>query len=147
MAHYKFEHLDPKVIGKEGHVFKPDEGLDYPETKGRPGLPAGSGKRRMVATPPTGARLVGVHALTLKPGETSVLHSHPLSEEVIVCVKGTAEITLGDKVYEFKPGYVLYAPPGVPHGKMRVIGNEEVLVIGTQAPADTRMYGVAGYDF
>ncbi|OFZ97163.1 MAG: hypothetical protein A3H35_01635 [Betaproteobacteria bacterium RIFCSPLOWO2_02_FULL_62_17] len=142
----KFDY-DPKVIAREGAVFKLDEGLEYPETKNIPGLPAGSGKRRMIATPPTGARLVGVHALTLKPGEESVLHSHPLSEEVIVCVKGTAEITLGNKVHEFKPGYVLYAPAGVPHGKMRVIGNEEVLVIGTQAPADTRMYRIAGFDF
>ncbi len=138
---------DPKVVAKEGAVFKPDEGLPYPETKNVPGLPASSGYRYMIATPPTGARLVGVHALVLKPGEQSVLHSHPLSEEVIVCVKGRAEITLGDKVHEFTPGCVLYAPPGVPHGKMRVLGNEEVLVIGTQAPADTRMYRIAGYDF
>ena len=138
---------DPKVIAREGMVFTLEDGLEYPETKHIPGLPAGTGKRRLVATPPTGARLVGVHALTLKPGEVSVLHSHPLSEEVIVCVKGTAEITLGSKVYEFKPGYVLYAPPGVPHGKMKVIGNEEVLVIGTQTPADTRMYRGSGYDF
>jgi quercetin dioxygenase-like cupin family protein len=142
----KFEH-DPKVIAKEGMVFKLDDGLEYPETKNIHGMPAGSGKRRFVATPPTGARMVGVHALTLKPGEESVLHWHPISEEVIVCVKGTAEITLGEKVYEFKPGYVLYAPPGVPHGKMKVIGNEEVLVIGTQSPPDTRMYRIAGYDF
>ena len=91
--------------------------------------------------------MVGVHALRLKPGQESVLHSHPLSEEVIVCVQGVAEITLGDKAYEFKPGYVLYAPPGVPHGKMRVIGDEEVLVIGTQSPPDTRMDRLAGYDF
>ena len=142
----KFDY-DPKVIAREGAVFKPDEGLEYPETKNIPGLPASAGKRRIVAAPPTGARLVGVHALTLKPGEQSVLHSHPLSEEVIVCVKGTAEITLGSKVYEFKPGSVLYAPPGVPHGKMKVIGTDEVMVIGTQAPADTRMYRIAGYDF
>jgi len=138
---------DPKDIAREGMVFTLEDGLEYPETKHVPGLPAGTGKRRYVATPPTGARLVGVHALTLKPGEESVLHSHPLSEEVIVCVKGHSKITLGDKEYDFKPGYVLYAPPGMPHGKMKVIGNEEVLVIGTQAPADTRMYRLAGYDF
>ena len=141
-----FDH-DPKVVAVEGLVFKPDEGLEYPERKHDPGLPAGSGERRIVAAPPTGARLVGVHSLKLRPGEESVLHSHPLSEEVIVCVSGTSEITLGDKIYEFTPGCVLYAPPGVPHGKMRVIGDEEVLVIGTQAPADTRMYRIAGYDF
>lgn len=141
-----FDH-DPKVVAVQGLVFKPDEGLEYPERKREPGLPAGTGERRIVAAPPTGARLVGVHALKLKPGEESVLHWHPLSEEVIVCVTGTSEITLGDKTFEFKPGYVLYAPPGVPHGKMRVIGDEEVLVIGTQAPADTRMYRVGGYDF
>jgi len=138
---------DPKVIAREGMVFALEDGLEYPETSHIPGLPAGTGQRRLVATPPTGARLVGVHALTLKPGETSVLHSHPLSEEVIVCVKGTAEITLGSTVHIFKPGYVLYAPPGVPHGNMKVIGDEEVLVIGTQAPADTRMYRGSGYDF
>ncbi|OGA01569.1 MAG: hypothetical protein A3I00_00935 [Betaproteobacteria bacterium RIFCSPLOWO2_02_FULL_64_12] len=142
----KFEH-DPKVIAREGMMFKLEDGLEYPETKNVPGLPAGTGKRRMIACPPTGARLVGVHAGTLKPGEETVLHSHPLSEEVIVFVKGTGEITLGNKVHEFKPGYVLYAPPGVPHGKIRVTGNEEVLAIGTQAPADTRMYRIAGYDF
>jgi quercetin dioxygenase-like cupin family protein len=142
----RFDH-DPKDISREGHVFQPDEGLEYPEQKNEPGLPAGSGERRIVAAPPTGARLVGVHSLKLKPGEESVLHSHPLSEEVIVCVTGTSEITLGNKVYEFTPGCVLYAPPGVPHGKMKVIGDEEVLVIGTQAPADTRMYRIGGYDF
>ena len=142
----KFEH-DPKVVGREGLVFTLEDGLPYPETKRVPGLPAGTGTRWYIATPPTGARLVGVHALALKPGEESVLHSHPLSEEVIVCVKGHSKITLGEKVYDFKPGYVLYAPPGVPHGNMRVVGNEEVLVIGTQAPADTRMYRIAGYDF
>ena len=30
---------------------------------------------------------------------------------------------------------------------MRVIGDEEVLVIGTQSPPDTRMDRLAGYDF
>ena len=35
----------------------------------------------------------------------------------------------------------------VPHGKMRVLGDEEVLVIDTHAPADTRMYRIAGHDF
>lgn len=138
---------DPKVVGREGMVFTLEDGLEYPETKHVPGLPAGTGQRWNVAAPCTGARMVGVHALRLKPGQESVLHSHPLSEEVIVCVTGVSEITLGDKVYEFKPGYVLYAPPGVPHGKMRVIGNEEVLVIGTQSPPDTRMDRLAGYDF
>ena len=142
----KFQH-DPKVVGREGLVFTLEDGVEYPETKNVPGLPAGTGKRRIVAAPPTGARLVGVHALTLKPGEESVLHSHPLSEEVIVWVKGTAEITMGEKTYIVKPGYVIYAPPGVPHGRVKVIGDEEILCIGTQAPADTRMYRIAGYDF
>jgi mannose-6-phosphate isomerase-like protein (cupin superfamily) len=142
----KFE-FDPEVIAREGRVFNLEDGLEYPETKNVPGLPAGTGKRRMLACPPTGARMVGVHATTLKPGGKTVLHSHPLSEEVIVFVKGTGEITLGDKVYEFKPGYVLYAPPGVPHGNIRVTGNEEMLAVGTQSPPDTRMYRIAGYDF
>ncbi len=138
---------DPKVVGKKGAVFTLEDGLQYPETKHVPGLPAGTGERWNGPAPCTGARMVGVHCLRLKPGQTSVLHSHPLSEEVIVCVTGHAEITLGNKVHQFKPGYVLYAPPGVPHGKMRVIGDEEVLVIGTQSPPDTRMDRLAGYDF
>ena len=92
-----FDH-DPKVIAREGLVFKPDEGIEYLEKKHAPGLPAGTGERRIVAAPPTGARLVGVHALRLKPGQESVLHSHPLSEEVVVCVKGISEVTLGDKI-------------------------------------------------
>ena len=142
----KFEY-DPKVVGREGMMFTLEDGLEYPETGNVPGLPSGTGTRRIVAAPPTGARLVGVHASILKPGQVTGLHSHPLSEEVVIMVWGTSEITLGDRIYEFKPGYVLYAPPGVPHGKQRVIGSEEMLCIGVQAPPDTRMYRIGGYDF
>lgn len=144
MVQFKF---DPKVVGREGAVFSPDDGLEYPETKNQPGLPSGTGKRRMVICPPTGARLVGTHASLLKPGDTTTVHSHPLSEEVIVIVRGRAEMTLGNKRYEVGPGWVLYAPPGVPHGNIKVLGNEDFECIGTQAPADTRMYRLAGYDF
>ena len=31
--------------------------------------------------------------------------------------------------------------------EVRVIGDEEVLIIGTQSPSDTRMDRLAGYDF
>jgi len=139
--------FDPKVVAREGAVFSPNDGLEYPETAYHPGLPAGTGQRRMVACPPTGARMVGVHATVLKPGQETVLHSHPLSEEVIVMVRGKAEISLGDKRYQVGPGWVLYAPPGVPHGNIKVIGDEEFECVGTQAPPDTRMYRLAGYDF
>src|SRR4030042_4901899 len=92
--------FDPKKVAKEGAVFSPKDGLEYPETAHQPGLPAGSGQRRMVACPPTGARMVGVHATILKPGQATVAHSHPLSEEVIVMVRGKAEVTLGDRSEE-----------------------------------------------
>ena len=143
---YEFK-LDPKVVAREGAIFGPNDGLEYPETVNKPGLPASTGKRRMLACPPTGARMLGVHGLVLKPGETSVVHSHPLSEEVVVILRGRAEVQLGEKRYEVGPGYVLYYPPGVPHGGVRVLGDEEFECIGAQAPPDTRMDRLAGYDF
>ena len=139
--------FDPKIVAREGAVFSPNDGLEYPESARHTGLPAGDGKRRMVACPPTGARMVGCHASILKPGQKTVLHSHPLSEEVIVMVRGKAEISLSDKRYQVRPGRVLYAPPGVPHGNIKVIGDEEFECVGTQAPPDTRMYRLAGYNF
>ncbi len=139
--------FDPKVVAKEGAIFSPNDGLEYPEGAHHSGLPGGTGRRRLIACPPTGARMVGCHEGVLKPGQETVLHSHPLSEEVIVMVRGKAEIQLGDKRYLVGPGWVLYAPPGVPHGKIKVIGDEEFVAIGVQAPADTRMYQPLGYDF
>ncbi len=139
--------FDRKVVAVKGAIFSPNDGLEYPESAHQPGLPAGRGKRRMVACPPTGARMVGVHASVLQPGEKTVVHSHPLSEEVIVFVRGKAKVTLGKKRYEVGPGWVLYAPPGVPHGGLEVLGNEEFECVGVQSPPDTRMYRLAGYDF
>jgi len=139
--------FDPKVVAREGAVFSPNDGLEYPEAALHPGMPGGDGKRRMVACPPTGARMVGCHASLTKPGQKTVLHSHPLSEEVVVVVRGKAKVTVGDKRYTVGPGWVIYAPPGVPHGNLEVIGDEEVECVGVQAPPDTRMYRLAGYDF
>lgn len=60
------------------------------------------------------------------------LHSHP-HEQLLVIMKGQAELVLGDEILYLKEGDVFFVPPDIPHS-LKVIGDEPVLNLDVFSP-------------
>ncbi len=52
--------------------------------------------------------------MTLSRGEASEPYMFPSSEELMLCLKGTGEITMRGQIVEIMPGYLAYFPGGYP---------------------------------
>ena len=68
-----------------------------------------------------------------KPGSEQPLHSHPVSEQVYVIVRGRGRMTVGDEVRELGPGTLVFIPPGNRHA-VRNIGDEPLVFVSATSP-------------
>lgn len=101
---------------------------------------------KFIVTPNTGSRMVGVTAGFHQPGQSFQPHTHPISEELLIVVKGRGEIYLKDRWIPVKEGDIVYAPEGVPHGTRNPADNTEVFVtIGVASPPQLDLYHRSGY--
>lgn len=76
--------------------------------------------------------LVGLNAF--EPGQSHALHAHAGMDKVYVVVEGTGMFLLEDSELPMRPGDLLVAPDGVPHGIRNTSGGR-LLVMALLAPS------------
>ncbi len=115
---------------------------DGPEFRQQGGLGV-----KFVVTPNTGSRMIGVTAGFHEPGQSFAPHTHPISEEVLIVLRGKGQIFLEDRWLDVSEGDVVYAPEGVLHGTRNPAENTEPFItIGCAAPPQLDLYQRSGYE-
>jgi quercetin dioxygenase-like cupin family protein len=79
--------------------------------------------------------LVGLNAF--EAGQEHALHAHVGQDKVYQVLEGEGLFLLEGRELEMRPGDLLVAPEGVPHG-VRNNGVSRLLVLAILAPAPTR---------
>lgn len=79
--------------------------------------------------------LVGLNAF--EPGQEHALHAHAGQDKVYHVIEGEGLFLLEDRELPMRPGDLLVAPEGVPHG-VRNSGQARLLVLAILAPAPHR---------
>lgn len=87
------------------------------------------GKTTIFASP---RLLVGLNAF--EPGQQHALHAHAGQDKVYHVLEGEGVFLLDSGEFAMKPGDLLIAPEGVPHG-VRNTGASRLLVLAILAPA------------
>ncbi len=85
---------------------------------------------RRVPVPGSSTMEVIVSRLTVPPGATIPLHTHPGDEHGVVMTAATAETPSGAMV-EFEVGTPLYFPEGAVHGGLTNVGDAPMVAITT----------------
>lgn len=75
--------------------------------------------------------LVGLNAFL--PGQEHALHAHPGMDKIYHVLAGSGRFLLASREIPMKPGVMLVAPAGVPHG-IRNDGDERLIVVAILAP-------------
>lgn len=81
----------------------------------------------------TDRMLVGLNCF--EPGQSQNVHAHAGADKVYVVVSGKATFVVGNQRHEGRPGDLVVAPAGVPHGVERAA--ERTVVLAVIAPAPT----------
>jgi quercetin dioxygenase-like cupin family protein len=76
--------------------------------------------------------LVGLNAF--EPGQEHALHAHAEQDKVYQVIEGEGVFLLEGRELAMKPGDLLVAPEGVPHG-VRNSGAARLIVLAILAPA------------
>jgi mannose-6-phosphate isomerase-like protein (cupin superfamily) len=76
--------------------------------------------------------LVGLNAF--EPGQEHALHAHAGMDKLYLVVEGEGLFLLESRELSMRPGELLVAPEGVPHG-IRNTGARRLLVVAVLAPA------------
>ncbi len=85
---------------------------------------------RRVPVPGSETMEVVVSRLTVAPGATIPLHTHPGDEHAVVVTAARAQTPGGD-IVEFAVGTPLYFPDGQVHGGLTNVGDEPMIAITT----------------
>lgn len=67
-------------------------------------------------------------------GQRTVLHRHPLTEELYHITQGAGLMRLGDEEFMVQPGDTICIPPGTAHC-ITALGNHELVLLCCCAPA------------
>jgi len=67
------------------------------------------------------------------PGLTTVLHYHPVTEEIYYLLSGSGQMRLGDERFEVAVGDAIAIPPGLPH-QITNTGNVPLVFLCCCAP-------------
>jgi gentisate 1,2-dioxygenase len=103
-------------------------------------------RTRLVAWPGNGFLGGSVHVLTLRPGDSSTMYQYDVSEEVLVCLKGSGEVYVRDRWVTIAPGDIAYVPEGLPHGVRNPRGNTaDFVLVSHLTPPSVDLYEPAGF--
>jgi len=95
----------------------------------------------------TGLKNLGVHIMTVAPGErSSEYHCHKYEDEAIYVLSGQGMATIGEEKFKIAPGDFLGFPGGGPAHETLNDGNQPLvcLVIGQRLAQDVVDYPRAG---
>jgi len=76
--------------------------------------------------------LVGLNCF--EPGQEQKLHTHAGADKFYLVVSGKASFVVDGRTIEARPGDLVLAPEGVPHGVERALERTVVLVAIAPAP-------------
>jgi quercetin dioxygenase-like cupin family protein len=76
--------------------------------------------------------LVGLNCF--EPGQDQRVHAHPDADKFYLVVSGKARFIVANRTVEARPGDLVLAPAGVPHGVERALERTVVLVAIAPAP-------------
>lgn len=125
-------------IRTRGAVFNINHGIDIKEDN--------DCVTRLIGWPGMGTRMVSFHLLIHKPGGGYELHSHPMSEESLICVRGTGEINLGSGWVKVEAGNAIYVPPGRTHATRSLADSgEDFVVLSYNCPPPMEYYQKTGF--
>jgi len=100
---------------------------------------------RFVVAPFTGAQLISATVTVHQPGETFQPHSHLISHDANLVLKGKGEVFLGGRWSDVKAGDIVYAPPLVQHATRNPITNDgPFVVVSFACPPPFELYELAG---
>jgi len=72
--------------------------------------------------------LLGLNCL--EPGQTQKLHDHTGQDKFYLVMEGEGEFTIGSVTRTCGPGWVAWAPAGVPHGVTNAGDRRLTVVVG-----------------
>ena len=101
---------------------------------------------RWVFWPGSGYNSLTLHYSVLYPGESFNLHGHAYSDDIISVVQGSGKVLTADGEKDIEAGMSLYARSGELHG-FKNTGKVPMLTIGSQSPADLKLYQIGGFNF
>jgi mannose-6-phosphate isomerase-like protein (cupin superfamily) len=81
-----------------------------------------------------GNRQQSLAEATVAPGQRTLLHLHPSTEEIYHVTSGSGEMDLGDERFAVGPGDTICIPPGTPH-RVRNTGAQDLRILCCCAPA------------
>lgn len=145
MAWNRDEHREPEYdeVRRNGKVIRLLKELTDGVKGYRP--PGGAGVRYFLS-PKIGTRMFGITSGIQSPGEGFEPHVHPLSEELLIVIKGKGEVFLGDRWIKVQQGDIVYAPEGVPHGTRNPKDSgEDLVMVGIGIPPQLDLYFRSGY--
>jgi quercetin dioxygenase-like cupin family protein len=108
-------------IRTRGAIFNINEGIDIDNGNGC--------ITRLIGWPGIGTRMVCFHLLIHKPGGAFAMHSHPISEESVTCIRGKGEVNFGSGWVKIEAGNLIFAPIGCAHATRNDPGSKEDFVI------------------
>ncbi|MCX8023546.1 MAG: cupin domain-containing protein [Syntrophorhabdaceae bacterium] len=124
-------------IRTRGAIFNINEGIDIE-----------SGKNcitRLIGWPGVGTRMVAFHLLIHKPGGGFDMHSHPISEESVTCIKGRGEVNFGSGWVKVEAGNVLFFPIGCVHATRNdPSSDEDFIALSYVCPSPLEYYQEIG---
>lgn len=108
-------------IRNRGAIFNINEGIEVADSP--------RCITRLIGWPGVGTRMVSFHLLTHLSGGGYEFHSHPMSEESLICIRGRGEINLGRGWVEVAPGNAIFVPAGCRHATRNLAGAEDDFII------------------
>jgi quercetin dioxygenase-like cupin family protein len=70
----------------------------------------------------------------LEPGQTQETHTHADQDKFYFVIESQGEFVVADELHQARPGMVVWAPAGIPHGVTNGGDTRLVLLVGI-APA------------
>ncbi|MBP2652677.1 MAG: cupin protein [Firmicutes bacterium] len=100
---------------------------------------------RLIGWPGVGTRMVAFHLLIHKPGGSFSMHSHPISEESMICIRGKGEVNFGAGWEKVEAGNILFAPIACPHAtRCDSNATEDFIVLSYACPSPLEFYQEIG---
>jgi len=79
---------------------------------------------------------------TIEPGGETPIHYHDC-EEVVVVIKGSGQLTIGEDITAFSSNHTLIIPPEVVHQLINS-GNEEIFLLATFSSTPANIFTPEG---
>ena len=121
-AAYKAMNRTAEQIRRHGAIGNFAEGVE---------IPIHGVRTRLIAWPGNGFQTESIHVLTLAPGDESPLYRYQMSEEGLLCLKGTGEVFLRGQWVNIEAGDIVYLPDNALRGVRNPATNAAACVLAT----------------